>query len=84
MFNRYQDLKALADPRNWLWFSTELAKASPILIPIYYSVFDWIKTHHHNAHPLAETSHSLLALCLTLEVFCCYQIVKPYLPGKAS
>jgi len=84
MFNPVQDLKALANPQFWVMFSTELAKASPILVPIYYSVFDWINAHHHDTRPLAGTFYSLLALDLTLMVFCVYQLVKPWLPRKTS
>ncbi len=84
MINPIQGLRALADPRNWLWISAELAKATPILIPAYAYFLDRIIALHQTANPKAAVLHQLVALDLTLMVFCCYQLVKPYLPDKTS
>jgi hypothetical protein len=51
---------------------------------IYYSVLSWINAHHHAPNPMATTPHILLALDITMMVYCGYQIVKPWLSGKAS
>jgi len=74
----------LLDPRAWVYLSTELAKASPVLIPDYWAVLEWINAHHHTAKASVDVVHQLLALDLTLLVFCGYNLMKPDLSGKAS
>jgi hypothetical protein len=61
-----------------------VAKASPLLIPAYWYLPDWINAFHQTANPRVAVLHQLISLDLTLMAFCCYQSVKPYLPGKAS
>lgn len=84
MYNPLDDLRALLDPKMWAYASAELAKASPVLTPVYWTVLEWINAHHHTARANVEVFRQLLALDLTLMAFCGYQLMKSYLPGKAS
>lgn len=59
----------LADPEVWAELSTELTRASPVLIPVYYFCFDRLNHIHLCKEPLDSVLNALLAVDATMLVF---------------
>lgn len=81
MFNPLQTVLVLVDPRVWIEFGEELAKASPFLIPIYAAALQWIcQDHCHSDRTVI--AHQLMALDLTMMAFAVYSLVMPDRPQR--